>query len=361
MTHSAGDRLTYPERPWLRRYAKLVAAATLCLIFLGGQVKSHEAGLAVPDWPTTYGENMFLFPVNQWVGNIFHEHLHRLVAVSVGVLCIGLAIWMAVAEQRPWGRWLGCAALGLVIVQGLFGGLTVYLLLPAWVSSTHAVLAQTFFLLTVFIAYALSRERRERDRDPADTGSWKRARPALIVVGLVFLQLVVGALMRHTESGLAIPDFPAMAGQWVPWFTSDSVAWVNDWRTDYAFETGRVLDDVTLGQLWIHFAHRLGALLIAIAVGHALWSAYKGREQAPEVWQSTVILMELVVCQIGLGIATVLTAKLPVVTSLHVVTGAATLGWAWLLALRAMPLHMRREQAAAEMPAPMPAHEVKVS
>ena len=92
------------ERVWLRRYTKLVAVTTLCLIFLGGQVKSHEAGLAVPDWPTTYGQNMFLYPVSQWVGNIFHEHFHRVFAAGVGVLCIGLAVWMAAIERRRWAR-----------------------------------------------------------------------------------------------------------------------------------------------------------------------------------------------------------------------------------------------------------------
>lgn len=358
MTEPSANRVD--ERAWLRPYTKLLVLATLCLIFLGGQVKSHEAGLAVPDWPTTYGQNMFLFPLHDWVGNIFHEHLHRVVAASVGMLCIGLAIWMGIRERRPWARWLGCAALGLVIVQGLFGGLTVRLLLPAWVSSTHAVLAQTFFLLVIFIAYTQSRERRRREDEAGDAGSWPMARPALIVTGLVYVQLILGALMRHTESGLAIPDFPKMAGRWIPWFTQDSVAWVNQWRLDYGFETGKFLDDVTLAQLWIHFAHRMGALLIVVGLGYAAWRAFTVRRTAPRVWQSMLVLIALVVCQIALGITTVLTHKAPVIASLHVATGAATLGWSWLLALRAMPLHVRVEDAeVAEVPARAAVREVK--
>jgi cytochrome c oxidase assembly protein subunit 15 len=348
-------------RVWLRRYTKLVAAATLCLIFLGGQVKSHEAGLAVPDWPETYGYNMFLYPLEFWVGNIFHEHFHRVFAASVGLLCIVLAVWMAVVERRPWARWLGAAALMMVIIQGLFGGLTVKLLLLWWVSTTHALLAQTFFLLTLFIAYAYSRERDRRVTNPAGPGSWVGARPALIVMALVYLQLLVGALMRHTESALAIPDFPTMAGGWSPFFDTSSLNWVNAWRGDRAFETGVNLGDVTLAQLWIHFAHRAGAILVSIATLYALIAAYRARAERPEIWRSAAVLAALVVFQISLGIATILTERVPVIASLHVVTGAATLGWSGLMALRAMPLHLRAgavRDASADA-APIAAHEVR--
>jgi protoheme IX farnesyltransferase len=339
-----------PDRPWFRRYTKLVAAATLCLIFLGGQVTSHDAGLSVPDWPTTYGQNMFAYPFSSWVGNIFHEHLHRLVATSVGVLCIGLAVWMARVERRRWARWLGVAALGIVIVQGLFGGLTVYLLLPAWVSTTHALLAQTFFLLTLFIAYTQSLEGRERAAATGESGSWREATPALILLSLVYLQLLAGALMRHTGSGLAIPDFPAMAGGWRPWFDAESLAWVNAWRADYAFETGQALDPVTLPQVWIHFVHRAGAVLVTLGTLYAAARAWARQDESPAVFRTAFLLIALVLCQIMLGIVTVLSHKVPFITSLHVVTGAATLGCTALLALRAMPLRLRPASAAAPLP-----------
>ncbi len=349
---------TASDHPWFRRFTKLVAAATLCLIFLGGQVKSHEAGLAVPDWPTTYGQNMLMYPIDQWVGGIFHEHLHRVFAASVGFLCIILAVWMAMVERRRWARWLGVVALGMVIVQGLFGGLTVYLLLPAWVSTTHAILAQTFFLLTLFIAYSQSRERRVREESKEDIGSWRDAMPALIVLGLVYVQLLAGALMRHTESGLAIPDFPAMAGGWKPWFDAESLAWVNAWRADYAFETGQALEPVTLGQLWIHFAHRVGAGLVVLGTLFAAWRAWTRQDAAPAVFRTAFVLVSLVACQIALGIVTVLSHKIPFITSLHVVTGAATLGCTGLLALRAMPLRMRRVLETATQLLPSEAREV---
>jgi protoheme IX farnesyltransferase len=328
-----------PERPWFRRFTKLLAGATLCLIFLGAQVKSHDAGLAVPDWPTTYGYNPFLYPVDKWVGGIFHEHLHRIVASGIGFLSIILAVWMARVERRSWARWLGVAALGMVIIQGMFGGLTVWLLLPAWVSTTHALLAQTFFLLTLFIAYSQSQERRARE-EAGDAGSWRDARPALIVLALVYVQLLAGALMRHTEAGLAIPDFPTMAGGWLPLFNAQSLAWVNAWRADFSFETGQTLDPVTLPQMWIHLAHRAGAVLVTLGALYAAWRAWKRQDEAPAVFRTAFVLVALVAVQIGLGIVTVLSHRVPVIASLHLVTGAATLGCVGLLALRAMPLRL---------------------
>jgi cytochrome c oxidase assembly protein subunit 15 len=110
---------------WLTRFALATAVATLVLIGLGGLVTSHEAGLSVPDWPTTYGYNMFLFPVSKWVGGIFFEHTHRLMASLVGFLTAILAIWLWIKEPRRWMRWLGIAAFFGVVLQGVLGGLRV--------------------------------------------------------------------------------------------------------------------------------------------------------------------------------------------------------------------------------------------
>ena len=137
---------------WLHRYAKLVAFSTVLLIAAGGMVTSTDSGLAVPDWPNTYGRFMFTFPVEQMVGGIFYEHGHRLIASTVGLLTIILAAWTWRVDERRWVRWLAIAALGTVILQGLLGGLTVLLLLPAPVSIGHAGLAQLFFCLTIALA-----------------------------------------------------------------------------------------------------------------------------------------------------------------------------------------------------------------
>jgi len=332
--------LPYPERPGLRAFTKLLVLATVVLIFLGGQVKSHEAGLAVPDWPTTYGQNMYAYPMSDWVGGIFHEHVHRLVASFVGFLCVILALWMGLREERPWARMLGMIALGLVILQGLLGGLTVILMLPAWTSVSHGVLAQSFFVFTIFIAYAMSRERRRREAEHRNSGHPKLLVPSLVLFGFVYLQLIAGALMRHTESGLAMPDFPAMAGQWLPWFTQDSVAWVNARLTDHAFETGILHDEVTLTQIWIHFAHRLGAVCVLAAGVFLAVKAWRLRADAPGPFRTTMAIALLLCVQIGLGIATVLTMRTPLLASLHVVTGAALLGLVSLNAFRVLPVSL---------------------
>src|SRR5437764_13614918 len=114
----------------LHRFAKFLVACTVILILAGSLVTSHDAGLSVPDWPTSYGWNMFTFPPSMWVANIFYEHGHRLIASSVGFLTIVLAAWIWFAESRPWVRWLGVAALGTVIAQGPLRGLPVRLFRP---------------------------------------------------------------------------------------------------------------------------------------------------------------------------------------------------------------------------------------
>src|SRR5215468_6575807 len=141
----------------LHRFAKFLVACTVLLILAGSLVTSHDAGLSVPDWPTTYGWNMFAFPPSMWVANIFYEHGHRLIASTVGFLTIILAAWLWLAERnRPWLRWLGVAALGAVIAQGVLGGITVLFFLPPAVSIGHAGLAQIFFCLTVTLAVVTS-------------------------------------------------------------------------------------------------------------------------------------------------------------------------------------------------------------
>ncbi len=146
------------QNVWLRRYSKLVVLATLSLIFLGALVKSFEAGLSVPDWPTTYGYQMFAFPWSDMVGGIFYEHSHRMVATIVGALTLGLSLWLFLVEKRKNVKRLGYVALILVIFQGLLGGLTVMFFLPTFISMLHGITAQIFFLVVILIAYALSNE-----------------------------------------------------------------------------------------------------------------------------------------------------------------------------------------------------------
>src|SRR5438067_9785509 len=145
--------MTRPARStmWLNRFAWFAAFATLLLICSGGMVTSKGVGLAVPDWPTTFGYNMFLFPVSKWIGGVLFEHTHRLIASTVGFLTIILAIWLWRIEDRQSVKTLGLIAVAGVILQGILGGLRVTMLKDQ-IGIFHACLAQAFLGLIVLIA-----------------------------------------------------------------------------------------------------------------------------------------------------------------------------------------------------------------
>src|SRR5213082_3137758 len=180
---------------WLRRFTKFVAAATLFLIFAGAMVTSTGSGLAVPDWPLSYG--MVMPPM---IGGIFYEHGHRMIAATVGLLTVIQAIWLQLREPKRFARILGWCSVGAVIAQGVLGGVTVLLLLPHSVSIAHAGLAEIFFCLNASIALT-----------------------TLLVI-VAYAQILIGATMRHLGAGLAIPDFPLSFGRLVPHFTSLEIA-----------------------------------------------------------------------------------------------------------------------------------------
>jgi heme a synthase len=298
---------------WLHRFAFFTAAMTFVLIFVGGLVKSHEAGMSVPDWPTSFGHNMFALPLRMWMdNNAFYEHGHRLYASLVGFLILVQAIWIQRSEIRPWVKRLGWAALGLVIVQGIFGGLTVMFYLPTAISSTHAGLAQTLFCLTLSIAMVTSRSWRDAPAKLADRAGWGLRRLTSVTVAVIFLQILIGAVMRHEEAGLAIMDFPLAQGKVIPDFATFGVA--------------------------IHYTHRVGAVITTIFV---LWTAFVALRQfagRPEFTRPALLAIVMVLLQFTLGALTVLHLKAPTMTTLHVSGGAATLGIMMLMAVRARHL-----------------------
>jgi cytochrome c oxidase assembly protein subunit 15 len=345
-----------PSPAWLRRFALLLCFATLCLIFLGGQVKSHEAGLSVPDWPLTYGENPVTFGISKWRGGIFHEHFHRLFAGGVALATVALAICLYLKENRVWLVVLGAGAVMAVLLQALLGGMTVWYQLPVLVSSSHAILAQTFFLITLVIWYGLSRERTRR-MDAIAAGARESVTPlkygALILIALVYGQLFLGAVMRHTESGLAVYDFPTTAGSLLPWVDEAALADINHWRFENTDSLGAELPDVTLNQVLIHLAHRGGALIVTTAIVVLAVLAFKRRATHPDLWRTALWLCGAVALQITLGAFTIWTIKHPYVTSVHVVTGAGILGLSGLLALRAWPLEVQPLAAESEAARPV--------
>ena len=187
--------------PWLHRMAHLTAGATFLLIVIGGIVTSTDSGLAVPDWPTTFGYNMFLYPLSEMVGGILYEHSHRLMGSLVGILMIGLFILILVRDSRKWLKWLGLAALIAVIVQGVLGGLRVTQINRNF-AIVHACLAQAFFALLCGIAWFTSREWwQDGNTSPSETGR-KLRRLSLITTCLIYVQLIFGAILRHTGSRL---------------------------------------------------------------------------------------------------------------------------------------------------------------
>ena len=182
---------------WPHRIAVILVGATFPLLFIGGLVTGKGAGLAVPDWPTSFGYNMFLYPWSKMVGNIFYEHSHRLVASFVGLLTIGLALALWLREPRPWLRRLGLAALALVILQGVLGGLRV-VLLEQTLAIVHAATAQLFFALTVCLAVFTSAGWTHGAVETTLNDGGRLRRLGAVTTALVYGQIVFGAVLRHT-------------------------------------------------------------------------------------------------------------------------------------------------------------------
>ena len=181
--------------PWRFHFSMMVMLATVFLIGVGGLVTSNDAGLAVPDWPASYGYVMFFFPLSKMVGGIFYEHAHRLFGSLVGLFTIVLATWAWISDPRSWARQYGIVLLALVIAQGVLGGLRVELLSTS-LAVFHAALAQTFLAMTAGMALFVSPFWEEGKLISADVAGGLR-RLGLVTLALVYGQMVIGALLRH--------------------------------------------------------------------------------------------------------------------------------------------------------------------
>lgn len=294
----------------LHFYGILLSVCTFLLLFAGGMVTSTNSGLSVPDWPTTFGRNMFLFPPSMMKGGIFYEHGHRLFASLVGMLTIGNILAIRLLDKRGWLSWTSVFSLVLVITQGVLGGLTVKYKLPMPVSAAHACTAELFFGLTLLMAFATSR-------------TWLQAAPRLrslsgprlLALGFciaVFLQIAIGAIMRHSYAGLAIPTFPRAYGEWVPPFWNFGIT--------------------------LHFLHsRVGAAILVL-VGTALIASVFATAQARLARVLAGTLGMALMLQIALGIATIWTGKAPVPTTFHLSGGALVFATGLLLFFSLMRL-----------------------
>jgi cytochrome c oxidase assembly protein subunit 15 len=309
--------------PRLHRFSVFTAVSTFLLIFLGGLVTSTGSGLAVPDWPTTYGENMFTYPIDKWVGGIKYEHGHRLFASFVGLLTMILAVWLGIKEQRKWVRVLGYTALGLVVAQGILGGITVLFLLPTPVSVAHGMTAQIFFCIVSSIALITSQWwfRVETKDFPALK---KNTLLALTASVFVFLQLLFGAVLRHTYSGLAVPDFPLAYGQLIPSLSEMAVQEYNrelirtgiKWAGDKPIESYQII---------IHLLHRYWAYAVALMLVYTGYTLQRSPGGPHSLSRNGKIIIAAVTIQFILGMLTVLTRKEIIITTAHVAVGAVTL------------------------------------
>ncbi|HLW34454.1 MAG TPA: COX15/CtaA family protein [Chthoniobacterales bacterium] len=320
------------SRIWLNRFAWFTAFATLLLICSGGMVTSKGVGLAVPDWPTTFGYNMFLFPVSKWIGGVLFEHTHRLIASTVGFLTVILAIWLWRAEDRQTVKTLGFVAVGAVILQGILGGLRVTMLKDQ-IGIFHACLAQAFLGLLVLIAIMTTHSWRAGSLNLTGLTSqvseklFKIRRIAIATTIVIYVQLALGATMRHQHKDLAILDFPTANGAWIPDTSADALAKINTWRD------ARALSDVDAFQIWLQMVHRFGAVVIGICVivfcARVLRDAggFFGLRRLAIAWAILFFI------QFTLGAWTIWSNKAADVATTHVAVGAIMLscgvaGWA---------------------------------
>ena len=326
-------------RRWLHRFAFFTAIATLFLICSGGMVTSKGVGLAVPDWPTTFGYNMFLFPISKWVGGIFFEHVHRLVASTVGILTIILTVWLWHAESRRWLRNLGFAALGLVILQGVLGGLRVTLLKDE-IGVFHACLAQMFFGLLIVITLATSRLWQEISAADVPVAPVRTfARIAIFTTAVIYVQLALGATMRHEHRDLAILDFPTAYGQVLPTVTTAKLAEINAWRN------ARALSEVTPFHIWLQMAHRFLALVIAAGVIACLFRARAAELRDTPLARLSDTWFLLLACQITLGAWVIWSNKAADIATAHVAIGATMLALG--VTISAISLRLSQSSEAA--------------
>lgn len=296
--------LEHTGAPQHHRAFAISVGWTLSLLLLGSVVHATESSLACPDWPTCFGSYM---PVME--GGVFWEHIHRLWAGGL-ILMFALGAWFAFREGAS--RGVKIAAVGgvlLLLVQAVFGGLTVLMQLPDAISTSHLSMALAFLCLTTVLAIATSPRRRERRPLPEPVRGDLRTWGTLSTV-LVFGQSVLGGLVRHTDAGMACPDFPTCGGEWIPTITNHLVG--------------------------LHFAHRVIGVLATVVVLGLAWRILRDPLER-RLRRFALAAVALVLVQMTLGIVSVLSILAVVPVSLHTLGAAGLLcvltalsAWGWI-------------------------------
>ena len=294
------------------RFTIFVAALAFLLIVAGGLVTSNNAGLAVPDWPTSFGH---LFKIPKMIGGVKFEHGHRMIAECVGLLTIIVAVWTWMVDKRRWMRALTLGAVAGVIVQGVLGGLTVLNYLPPAISTAHATAGQTMFVVLAAIAVFTSRSWLE---EPAEKIARKDARPLLrhcwMLIGFLYLQLILGAAFRHV---------------WTKLGPSGSNHWPVD-KIVHAFL----------------YPHILNALIVSALILYVSLRALTKHGSIPQLRRPALGLLLLLIAQLLLGVSAYVvrvvqgvsesqpTMSLVVVTVSHLAVGALILLLAAVLTIQ---------------------------
>jgi len=303
---------------WLHRFAVLAAISTFLLLGAGGLVTSHEAGMAVPDWPNSFGYNMFAFPPSKWIGGIFYEHTHRLWASVVGFMTTILAVWLLLKDPRKWMKWLGVAAFLLVVAQGVLGGLRV-VLKDNNLGAVHGVVGQSFFVLMCSLALFTSGLWRKISEQKPNVPRHLRTL-VLATTLLIFCQLILGATMRAQHAGLSISDFPLAHGQLWPATSPDAIQHYNAGRMEITN-----VNPITAFDVILQMVHRLCALLIFLSVTACAVLAVRALGKSDALAKFALFWLALITAQVGLGIWTVLSNKAADVATLHLLVGALSL------------------------------------
>ncbi|HSI84388.1 MAG: heme A synthase [Candidatus Methylacidiphilales bacterium] len=321
MSSSPSHRLT-----GLHRYALFLALAAFILITSGGIVTSHNAGMAVPDWPNSFGYNMFLLPVSKWFSElgIIQEHTHRLIASYVGMFTIAFLVYIYWKDGRGWMRMLGVLALAAVIIQGVLGGLRV-LNVNTDFGVVHGCLAQAFFTLICLMALFTSPWWVNTSVEQARRGAPVPAyvpRFLVVLTAAIFLQLTLGATMRHAHIGkahlgLAVPDFPLAYGQLWPDTSPAALEKINAPRDNEP----EAIFPITKSLIHIHMTHRIMAVLLVLGTGTYCVIMLSQPCLPGVLRRSALIWVTLVFLQFCLGAATIWTGKAADVATMHVAVG----------------------------------------
>ncbi len=334
------------KRRALHVFAILTGLVTFVLLTSGGLVTSKGVGMAVPDWPSTFGYNMFRFPISGWVGGVFYEHTHRLLGSLVGLMTLILAGWIFAVDPRRWVRTLSVFAVVGVILQGVLGGLRVTLIKNE-IGIFHGMLGQSFLLTIAVIAVVTSsRFILAADSQRFHTGALKGL--AVGLVATIFVQLGIAATMRHAHLGLSIPDFPLAYGQVIPSTDAATIETINASRVD----DGKM--PTTGPQIWLQMKHRIIAFII-LGLSLALAIAALRRHGCPrDVQIKAVAILGLVLCQIALGAWTIWSDKAADVATAHQALGAFVLMLCGLTTFRIFRLDYFARQHEMEFPTRVP-------